>query len=352
MPLKLVQRHGSPCWYIRGSIRGVRVDESTGLGDRKAAEEILVLRSAQVQQRAIHGDAFSRTFAEAALSYMEAGGERAHLAPLITHFAKTKVGAVGQAELEAAAKKLAPGLSPATVNRKIYTPAVAVLNHAARKKWCAKPVIARPKQPRGRVRWVTHEEAEKLIAAASPHLAPLVEFLFCTGARVSEALYLDWRFVDLGRAHVIFVDTKNGDRRGVPLHPRAVAALANLREADPKSKRNTGAVFRRPDGQPYEPREGGGGQVSTAWAGMCRRAGISDFSPHDCRHTWATWHYTANRDLTALMELGGWKSPDMVMRYAHVNMAHLAPTIGGLWGAGGENAGTGVAIERATRSRA
>lgn len=336
MPLKLTTRHGSPYLYIRGSIRGVRVDESTGLSDRKAAEEVLARRATQILDRSIHGDAVSRTFAEAALSYMEQGGERVHIAALLKHFGKTKLSAIGQHEIEAAAKKLCPGSSPSTTNRQVFTPIVAVLHHAARKKWCAKPVIARPKQPQGRVRWITFAEADRLIEAAAPHLKPLVIFLLSTGARLSEALYLDWRNVDLSRAHVVFVDTKNGERRGVPLHERAVAALANL----PWDRK--GKVFRKPvgptrDGQmrkwmPYAERDGGGGQIKTAWGGMCKRAGVADFTPHDCRHTWATWHYTANKDLQALMELGGWKSPEMVFRYAHVNTSHLASGIGKIWG--------------------
>ncbi len=44
----------------------------------------------------------------------------------------------------------------------------------------------------------------------------------------------------------------------------------------------------------------------------CRRAGIDDFRVHDCRHTWATWLYQANRDLAALQALGGWKTVSMV----------------------------------------
>ena len=61
--------------------------------------------------------------------------------------------------------------------------------------------------------------------------------------------------------------------------------------------------------------------------GACKRAGIIDFHPHDCRHTWATWHYAANRDLVALMDLGGWKSERMVLRYAHMNVAHREQSI-------------------------
>jgi integrase len=53
-------------------------------------------------------------------------------------------------------------------------------------------------------------------------------FLLYTGARVSEALYLDWRQVDLARREVQFLNTKNGESRGVPLHPRLVEALSAL----------------------------------------------------------------------------------------------------------------------------
>ncbi len=48
------------------------------------------------------------------------------------------------------------------------------------------------------------------------------------------------------------------------------------------------------------------------------------------RHTWATWHYAANRDLVALMELGGWKSERMVLRYAHMNVAHREQSLAAL----------------------
>lgn len=260
---------------------------------------------------------------------MQGGGE-ALPEPVLRHFGKMKLAAIGQAEIDVAAGKLFKGRSPATVNRRLFTPVVAVLRHAAKRKWCGAPVIERPRQPEGRIRWIAYDEAERLIGSAAKHMRPLVTFLLCTGCRLSEALYLDWSQVDLTRAHVSFLKTKNGEARGVPLHPLAVAELANL-------KHKKGAVFRRPDGKPYEDREGeGGGQIKTAWAGMCRRAKISDFTPHDCRHTWATWHYAANRDILALMKLGGWKSESMVKRYAHVNVEHLAPTIGRLWGNHGD----------------
>jgi integrase len=68
----------------------------------------------------------------------------------------------------------------------------------------------------------------------------------------------------------------------------------------------------------------------------CRRAGITDFHPHDCRHTWAKWHYQENRDLTALQALGGWLTLKMVMRYAHANKSEFRASIDRLPGKAGE----------------
>jgi integrase len=94
-----------------------------------------------------------------------------------------------------------------------------------------------------------------------------------------------------------------------------------------------------PAGTPYARKTDGGGQIKTGFNAACRRAGVMDFSPHDCRHTWATWHYAANRDLISLMELGGWQSEKMVLRYAHINVSHLSQSIAALpWEKSGKRA--------------
>jgi integrase len=59
-------------------------------------------------------------------------------------------------------------------------------------------------------------------------------------------------------------------------------------------------------------------QSSTAWDKAKQRAGIEDFRFHDLRHTWASWHVQSGTSLPELMELGGWKSYEMVLRYAHL----------------------------------
>jgi integrase len=213
-------------------------------------------------------------------------------------------------------------VSPSTRNRQVYAPVSAVLKSAG-----SALRLRRPKPPPGVTRWLTHDEAARLLAACSPHLRPLVRFLLFTGARAAEALWLDWRCVDLARAHVSFSKTKNGTARGMPLHRDLVAELANLPHRD-------GCVFRRPDGKPYPPRPAlnasAGCVFRTAFQTAVRRAGLTNFRVHDCRHTWATWFFAAHHDLIALQTLGGWKTLSMVTRYAHSNSETYRESINAL----------------------
>jgi integrase len=55
-----------------------------------------------------------------------------------------------------------------------------------------------------------------------------------------------------------------------------------------------------------------------------KRTGIQNFRFHDLRHTWASWHVMNGTGLQELMELGGWKSYEMVLRYAHLAPEHLS----------------------------
>lgn len=89
MPLKCIKRHGSPFWYIRGTVRGVAIDESTKVTSRKQAEAFRAKRKSAIIDRQISGAKATATFLEAAVSYMENGGERRFLKPLVDHFGAT-----------------------------------------------------------------------------------------------------------------------------------------------------------------------------------------------------------------------------------------------------------------------
>jgi integrase len=324
--LKLYRRKRDKNWRIRGTLFGRKLEESTETADRTQAEILLNARVAEITRHHVQGAVLGRrpapTFAGAVVIYVENGGERRFLAPLLKQFGARPIDEILQEDIDDAARRLLPGRAPATLNRQIYAPMSAVLKAAG-----VHTKIRRRKEAERPPRWLTAAEAKRLVDACNPSLRPLVTFLLYTGSRVGEALWLDWACVDLLRGHVAFPRTKNGEPRGLPLHPEAIAALGNL-------PHRSGEIFRRPDGLPYaRPSEdddddtSAGRRISNAFKGACRRAGIVNFRPHDCRHTWATWHYQTHRDLLALKEAGGWRSERMVARYAHVNREHLRPQI-------------------------
>jgi integrase len=329
MPLYLTQRPGRPTWYIFGSHLGKPVRLSTKTDSRAEAEKVLAkYQHTEFENYFTGGPAATITFVAAANRYLAHGGDGTFMQKLVDHIGAVPLRQIDQDFVDNLAPTLYPKCSPATLHRRVYTPIIAVLNRAARSKLCPKPIIARPKDPPGRDRWLRHEEAERLIAAASPHMRGLVVFLFATGARLGEVLWLDWQHVDLAGGQVRFVHnpaegfrTKTGKSRSVPLHPRVIEELAALKARHG----GRGAVFRTHHGKPYARRKDyEGGQIHVAWNAMCERAGILNFHPHDCRHTWATWHYMKRRNLNELKELGGWASFEHLERYTHLDAGHLA----------------------------
>lgn len=300
MSLKLVPPRGgrSPNITIRGTYLGVRVNRSAGTGDRRLAQQI----RRKIQDDIESGELSSRagpTFDAAALAYMKAGGERRYMAKLLTYFRARPLDRIDQAAVDAAAAELYPTAGPATRNRQVYTPIAAVLRHADPGHALR---LRRPKQPRGRVRWIEPAAAHKLIAAASPKLRPLVVFLLGTGCRIGEAISLEWDKVSLDRSFGWIGKTKNGEPRGVHLPEAVTTALANIEGRE-------GLVFG------YRDRW----SVYDDWEPACAAIGLSDFTPHDCRHTWATWmRQYGGMDLRGLLATGAWRDIHSVLRYQHV----------------------------------
>jgi integrase len=320
MPLTVVLRKSTGALTITGTVAGTRVRRRAQSDDPKLAAEEATALEADILRTAWHGERRgSRAFAEAALSYIEAEpraeNTKARVRRLLEALGTVTLAEVDQDTAIKLGRALRPGAKPATYLREVLVPLRAILRHAADRGWTTPSRIATPRIAEGRTRYLLPDEAERLFAAAAPHLRPLLIFLLGAGARMSEAIYLDWRDVDLTGARAIFwADrTKGGRRRVAALPPRVVGALGALTHRE-------GPVFRTQLGRPYaDHRRSYGGQIDTAWKGAIRGAGLDpELTPHDCRHTWASWHYALHKDLLALKIEGSWSSVALVERYAHL----------------------------------
>lgn len=130
MALVLHKRNGSPHWYLRGSVRGLHVLESTRTSDDQAADTIRILRERELLDESIFGKKINATFDQAAASYQQSGGSTRFLAKLTEVFGSKLLRKIKQNDLDAAARNMYPDAAAETINRQCHTPFIAVWNHA------------------------------------------------------------------------------------------------------------------------------------------------------------------------------------------------------------------------------
>lgn len=324
MPLKVhpPRPDKSPNCTIRGTYLGIKVDRSAGTPKRKIAEQQKRLLEGKIERGEYPERAPEppgETFIGAAVAYMKAGGERENLPRLIEYFGETPISGIDQTAIDTAATELYLNGTPATRNRKVYTPVSAVL----RKVGC-KLQIKRPEGADGRVvtDWLTREDASAIInACEEPAFALLLQFLLYTGCRISEAMRLRWEdFV--AEQRIVYIGTsKNGDPRTVLLRKELLEGLIEM-----KGEQATGRIF------PFRP---GGGLKDRLTRAKLKACGVSRPNRDDTRripphrlkfvgfhtfcHTWATWMRRYGKaDLQGLVGTGRWRDPRSAARYAHV----------------------------------
>lgn len=193
-------------------------------------------------------------------------------------------------------------------------------------KWIGKsPTIKVRQKKEIRVRWLTKEEATTLIQCMPDVMKPVVMFALATGLRRSNILNLEWTQIDLQRkvAWIHPEDTKGGKAIGVALNETACRVLRMQIGKHQQYVFVHTEAWHRADGSPTEKVRKMRVDDNTAWSTGLRRAGITNFRFHDLRHTWASWLVQAGVPLTALQEMGGWESIEMVQRYAHLAPNHL-----------------------------
>lgn len=117
--------------------------------------------------------------------------------------------------------------SNATKNRHLALVS-AVLHYARAKGWLvAVPKIPYLSEPRERIRWITKDQAKRLIAELPDHLAAMAHFALVIGLRRANVTGLMWQNVDIERKVTwIWADeAKAGKSIAVPLNNDALSVL-------------------------------------------------------------------------------------------------------------------------------
>ena len=318
MPLKIYPRP-SGFYHIRGTVQGRRVDQSARTRVRSEAEALRAQLEADLFKRSVYGDKAVATFDEAAEQFMLAGGSPDHLTALLGELGATRLADINQNLVDRLAQRMKPTQKPSTVVRQIYAPISAVMTHAARQGLCDPLTLRKPKVKTARIDYLTPAEIDSLLIILPPHLQGLVTFLVGTGCRITEALDLKWADVSPQGQRVVFWETKGDYSRGVDLQQQVRHRLPSR----PAQGDAQAAVWRNAGGDPWHAYDA----VNLMLNRYTERYGFRHVSCHLFRHTWATWAFAVTNDFHFLMANGGWKSVNMVMRYAHAASPDLAATV-------------------------
>jgi integrase len=300
------------------TVDGQRVTRSTGTTDERQAKEWAARTSADLWRTQRLGERPRVTFGEAVLDWLRKHGAERRSLETMKYRLSWLVARIEHEPLQAltatrVSALLAERQSPASTLNRLVAEVSKILHHAHRCGWIdAVPALRRYREEKPEPRWLTHDEADRLLAELPRHLADMARFALATGLRESNVRLLRWSQVDAARrvAWVLSRDAKNGKALNVPLNDDAIEVL--------QAQRGRHGVFVFT----YERWDGKRGPVhncsSHAWYKAIARAGLHGLRWHDLRHTWATWHVQKGTPLPALQVLGGWSSYAMVLRYAHI----------------------------------
>jgi integrase len=273
----------SPYWYIRGTVKGRTVYESTGTAERAQAEEARLQRERQLFDEIALGKERATTFAEAVAAYVGAGGEGRFLMPILDHFQETPIASIRQADVDELVAKLYPQAKASTINRQCISPIISVLNYARDAEMPGANLrrIRRRTETKPLVTPASDDHIDKLLPHLAEGLRALILMMTFTGLRTGEALRVGPGDIRDGYIHA--GHTKNGEPRMVPA----------------------------PEGWTYP--AGGWGYTTTQGVGVALRraheaAGLPYRDGHELgRHGFAARWLRSGGSMKGLQIAGGWK---------------------------------------------
>jgi len=174
------------------------------------------------------------------------------------------------------------------------------------------------KEPRGRIRFLTVEEIDRLIECCSGELKYIVTLAIYTGMRKGEIFNLKWRNINLANRLIILEYTKNGETREIPMSDNVYHILS--RKYIEKYRESEEYVFPSKNGNAYT-------NVDKSFKTALNLANIKDFRFHDLRHSFASQLVMSGVDILTIKELMGHKDISTTLIYSHLAPQHKIDAI-------------------------
>jgi integrase len=309
-------------WWIQFTAPdGRRVQQTAGTQIKQEAQELHDQLKAEAWRMKNLGDKPRHTWQEAVIRWLSESSHKKSIETdkellrwLDNHLHNNKLDEINKTKIDAIkSAKQSEGASNGTVNRMLAL-LRSILNRAKQDwEWLdSTPNMRLLPVKSTRIRWLTNNEAKRLLNELPEHLNAMARFTLATGLRESNVTGLQWSQLDLQRRSAwIHADQAKAEKAiGVPLNNEALTVIRQ------QIGKHDSHVFTY-EGKPVTRAN------NHAWRKALVRAGISDFRWHDLRHTWASWHVQNGTPLHVLKELGGWADLTMVLRYAHLSSKHL-----------------------------
>jgi len=319
--MSLFKRKDSPYWWVKITHNGRPVQQSTGTTDKAKAQEYHDKLKATLWDQERLGVKPRYSWKDAVIRYLaETSGkatqetDKTHLRWLDRYLNDLMLDEINRDLLEKVmAKRIADKVANSTVNRTMEIVRAVLRKAAFDWEWLDRvPKVRMLPEPKRRIRWITKDEAERLINVLPDHLAAMVRFSLETGLRRANVTGLQWSQIDLVRRTAWIHPDQAKARKAIAV-PLSVNAVAVIREQIGKHSTHVFSYY----GNSII-------QVNTkTWRAALVKVGIKEFRWHDLRHTWASWHVQAGTPLHVLQELGGWECVEMVRKYAHFSSQHL-----------------------------
>lgn len=278
-----------------------------------------------VNERFLAGAASCRAFDSSCDAHRPASADdrRDHARGLIGSVGDVALDAISPWDIERfKTERVKAGRAPGTINRHLATfkhfiGLASDWDWIPREKAAALRRVKLAKEPPGRVRCLSRDEEQNLLAAAEPDLRTVILVACLTGMRRAEMVSLRWSQVDLETRVIVLTKTKANRVRRIPINDALHEVLKPLREgASPEAH-----VLRR-QGKPWSPNT-----LSILFAETTRAAGIASLRLHDLRHDFATRLVRAGKAINVIAALLGHSTLTTTQRYAHVEDSTLRAAV-------------------------